>query len=83
LETVYDWVTVAIFAGLVVLFLQRSTQDEPQDKLYQYLLPSAGCALANYFGNAQLEYVAIPLIVGILAYIHYILKPFAQEEPDD
>ena len=23
METVYDWVTVAIFAGLIVLFLQR------------------------------------------------------------
>ena len=28
METVYDWVTVAIFAGLVVLFVQRSTTEE-------------------------------------------------------
>jgi hypothetical protein len=83
LETVYDWVTVAIFAGLVVLFLQRSSQEEPQDKLYEYMPPSVGCALANYFGNENLEIVAIPLIVGILAYIHYVLKPFSPAESED
>ena len=30
METPYDWITVAIFAGLVVLFMQRSTSDEVQ-----------------------------------------------------
>ena len=30
METVYDWVTVAIFAGLVVLFMQRSMSDQVQ-----------------------------------------------------
>lgn len=83
METFYDWVTVAIFAGLVVLFLQRSTQEEPQDKLYEYMPPAIGCALANYFGNENLEFVAIPLIVGILAYIYYVLKPFNSAESED
>ena len=30
METPYDWITVGIFAGLVVLFMQRSTSDEVQ-----------------------------------------------------
>ena len=33
METVYDWVTVAIFAGLIVLFLQRSVGPE-RDQLW-------------------------------------------------
>lgn len=30
METVYDWVSLAIFAGLIVLFLQRSTGDRAE-----------------------------------------------------
>ena len=83
METVYDWVTVAIFAGLVVLFLQRSSQEEPTDKLYEYFPPAVGCALANYFGNEKQDFIAIPLLVGILAYIYYVLRPFENTESED
>lgn len=76
METVYDWVTIAIFAALVVLFLQRSSEDEPRDKLYHYAPPSIGCALANYLGNEGYETVAVVLIAGIVGYIIFILKPF-------
>lgn len=76
METVYDWVTVAIFAGLVILFLQRSSQEEPQDKLYEYIPPSVGCALANYLGNEGYEIAAYALIAAIIGYIIFILKPF-------
>jgi hypothetical protein len=83
LETVYDWVTVAIFAGLVVLFLQRSAgEGPPRDSMLQYLGASAGCAVANYFGNkavggAGLPYhaLAVAVIVATLAYIHFALRP--------
>ena len=54
METVYDWVTVAIFAGLVVLFVQRSTSEEElreRDSLLLYLAAALGCAVANYLGN--------------------------------
>ena len=52
METVYDWITVAIFGALVVLFLHRSVQPgEPQDTILHYLPPSIGCAVANWFGN--------------------------------
>jgi len=27
MDTIYDWLSLAIFAGLIVLFLQRSTSD--------------------------------------------------------
>jgi hypothetical protein len=75
-KTIYDLVTVAIFAGLVILFLQRSTAPEPQDHMYQYLPPALGCMLANWLGNNGQAPLAIAVIVGVLGYIVWVLKPF-------
>ena len=83
METIYDWVTVAIFAGLVVLFLQRSSRDAPpRDSMLQYLAASAGCAVANYFGNEAVggrgtlyHLLAVGVLVATLAYIHVVLRP--------
>ena len=77
METVYDWITVAIFGGLVVLFLQRSVGDaEPQDTIYHYLPPAVGCAVANYVGNHGYGPLSAAIVVGVLAYIVVVLKPF-------
>jgi hypothetical protein len=75
METVYDWVTVAIFAGLIVLFLQRSTDEEARDSLWQYLVASVGCALANYLGNEGYHVVAVLTIAATLAYTFLVLRP--------
>ena len=79
METVYDWVTVAIFAGLVVLFVQRSTADEQpseHDSLALYLVAAVGCAVANYLGNKGIHLLAVPLILATIAFIAYFLRPF-------
>ena len=81
METIYDWVTVALFAGLIVLFLQRSsTEGEPEDSIWQYLAASVGCAVANYLGNHDdVPYhhvLAVVVLVGTVAYVWYALKPF-------
>ena len=81
METIYDWVTVAVFAGLIVLFLQRSsTEGEPQDSIWQYLAASIGCAVANYLGNHDdVPYhhvLAVAVLAGTVGYIFYALKPF-------
>jgi hypothetical protein len=89
LNTVYDWVTVAIFAGLIVLFLQRSTGERPpRDSMLQYLVASAGCAVANYFGNEAVagrgliyHFLGVGMIVATLAYIHLVLRPL--DKPTD
>jgi hypothetical protein len=80
LETVYDWVTVGIFAALVVLFLQRSTQDEPKDQLYQYFPPAIGCAVANYLGNNGYAIAALLLLGAVVGYTLFILKPFGEAD---
>lgn len=78
METVYDWVSLAIFAGLIVLFLQRST-SERADKdvsLIYYLGAGIGCAVANYFGNNGQNAIAIAILAATVGFIVYFLKPF-------
>ena len=78
MESVYDWVSLAIFAGLIVLFLQRST-GERSDKdasLLYYLAAGIGCAAANYFGNHGQDLVAIAILVATVGFIIYFLNPF-------
>lgn len=73
---------MAIFAGLIVLFLQRSSSEgEPVDSLWQYLAASAGCAIANYFGNEEQHLLAVVLLAATVGYIVFALKPFNSLQP--
>ena len=78
METVFDWVTMAIFAGLIVLFLQRSTAEVQVDKVTDYLLPAICCALGNYAGNNGHPVLAILVIATIPAYVWLVLKPLSR-----
>jgi len=92
METAYDWITMAIFAGLVLVFLQRSTGDqEPGDTIWHYLPPAIGCMIANYVGNDKSggisgaigetgrHLVALGVVAAVLAYIYYVLRPFRHQ----
>lgn len=86
METVYDWVTIAIFAGLIVLFLQRSVGPE-RDSIWPYFAASVACAVINQVGNkalddssALLHVVSVAGIAAILAFIQYFLKPFSHND---
>lgn len=77
MTTVYDWVSVTIFAGCIVLFMQRSvTGDESGDQLWHYIIASAGCAVANYLGNNGNTLIAIAVFGATLAFIWCRLRPF-------
>lgn len=80
---------MAIFAGLILLFLQRSTSEaEPTDSIWHYLPPSLGCMAANYVGNDKSgaisgaiggsgrHILAALILVGVLGYVYYVLRPF-------
>ena len=78
MDTIYDWVSLAIFAGLIVLFLQRSTSDrgEKDASILFYLAAGIGCAAGNYFGDHGQDIVAIAILVATVAFIIYFLNPF-------
>jgi hypothetical protein len=78
MKTIYDWVTLAIFAGLIVLFLQRSIGERPEKdaSLLYYLGAGVGCAVANYFGNHGQDLVAVLLLAATIGFIIFYLKPF-------
>lgn len=75
METIYDWITILGFAGLVTLFLQRSSLENPPDSVWQYLPPAIGAAACNYFGNEGQDVVAIAIGVAAVAYVFIVLKP--------
>jgi hypothetical protein len=75
MDTVWDWVTVFCFAGLVTLLLQRSSEDNPRDHLWQYAPPAVGLAVANYVGNHEMAWLAIVLLLAVGAYVALVLKP--------
>jgi len=79
METIYDWVSVLIFAALVTRFLQQSARPEATgDSLWHYLVPSLGCAAANWFGNNGWHAAAILAIATTVGYILFFLRPFAR-----
>lgn len=89
MNTIFDFVTIAIFAGLVVLFLKRSIGDdeqgavesEPEDHLWQYLVAGVGCAVANFVGNHGYVVGAVAVTVATLMFITYVLRPFPNFPP--
>jgi hypothetical protein len=69
-----------LFAGLVILFLQRSTMPEtPDDRIIHYVPPAVGCAVANWLGNQHQDGFAIVTILAVIVYVLYVLKPFKRE----
>ena len=74
LETVWDWLSLLCFAGLVTLMLQRSSEAEPRDKLWQYLPPALGFAVVNYLGNHGQPLIAGALLIAAIVYIFKVLK---------
>lgn len=74
METIWDWLTVFLFAGLATLLLQRSSEEVPRDKLWHYAPPALACAVANYLGNHGQPIIAGLLLVGVVAYVFVVLK---------
>lgn len=80
METAYDWIAIAAFAYIIVLFMQRSTSQEERkshDSLISYLIAGVGCAAINYAGNNGYHLVAIGLMAATVGFVLYALKPFS------
>lgn len=74
METIWDWITVLAFGALIVLLLSRSSQETPSDHLWQYLIPAAGCAIANQIGNHYSDVLAAAVLTLVLIYVNRVLK---------
>jgi len=85
METVWDWVTIICFGGLVVLMLQRSVEERTRDHLMEYLFPALGCAVANYLGNHYSDIGAAAVLVLVAVYVFKVLKfpPIGPNKMDD
>ena len=75
MQTVFDWLALIVFAGLAVLFLQRSVNGESMGRIVLYLPPAIGCALSNWLGNNGYPIPAVVLLVASAGYIVHVLKP--------
>jgi hypothetical protein len=74
MQTVWDWTTILIFAGLITLFLSRSSGEPRQnDSIWHYLVASVGCAITNWFGNEGILLAAVAMLAATLWYIYHFL----------
>lgn len=76
MNTIYDWLTILVFAGLVTLFLARSADPDGEDEpMVHYLVAAVGCAATNWTGNHGHDGAAAALLVTTLVYIvHFLLR---------
>lgn len=75
METPFDWLTLMVFTGLVVLLLQRSAAERPVDKLWHYAPPAIGCAVVNWLGNHGQIAIALGGLAAVIGYIYFVLRP--------
>ena len=80
MSTTWDFITLAVFAGLIVLFLQRSMDNETteRDPMWRYFVAAVGCAVTNYLGNEVSDFAAVAALIATVGFILYELHPFAQ-----
>jgi hypothetical protein len=78
MSSIYDWVSLAIFAGLIVLFLHRSTGERREEdvSLLYYLGAAVGCAVGDYLGNHDQDLFAVLVLAATLGFIFFYLSPF-------
>ncbi len=77
METAYDWITVAAFAGLVTLFLSRSLDARLEDdRLWSYFVPAAAFGAADWLGNNGKGWAAVAVAFLALGYmLRYLRLP--------
>jgi predicted branched-subunit amino acid permease len=72
METAFDILTVACFAGLVIAFFQFTTRDI--QTLMRLMISAIAFALANQMGNAGLPIFALILIVAGAGYAALVVR---------
>lgn len=78
MSTVYDFMTMGLFAALAVIFLHRSTRPEPDTHpIWMYGLAGVACATANFCGNHGYAFIAVVLMALVTGFLLWVLGLFA------
>ena len=79
MSSIYDVVSLIMFAGVALLFLQRSAAAEADPvPLWRYAVTAAGCATGDIMGNNHLPIEAVAMLAVTVAFGFAMLKPFKQ-----
>ena len=79
MKSIYDIVSMIMFAGVALLFLQRSAASEPDPApLWRYGVAAAGCAAGDVLGNNDQAIVAVAVLIATGVFSILMLKPFKQ-----
>ncbi len=77
MKSPFDLVSIIMFAGIAILFLQRSASRERDPiAVWKYGIAAIGCAVGDVMGNSGLPIPAILVFVADLIFGVVILKPF-------
>ena len=77
METAFDWISVLLFAGIALTFLQRSVKPPNfPDPALSYLPPTLGCAVGNWFGNEGYPLIAMTILVAAVGWFLHFNRPF-------
>ena len=72
MSTVYDFVTVALFASLVAVFLFLT--DRRSETVSCLLISGVSVAVANQLGNAGQGTLAVALLAAAMVYAALIVR---------
>ena len=77
MKTIYDVVSIIIFAGIAILYLHRSAADEADETaLWKYAVAAGGCAVADYLGNHDEAFASVLIFVALIVFSLVMLQPF-------
>ena len=79
MNSIFDLVSLGLFMGLAILFLQRSASPKPDPvALWRYAAAGAGCAVADILGNKGYQILADIGLFAVLVFSFTMLKPFGK-----
>jgi hypothetical protein len=79
LKSVFDVVTLGLFAGLAILYLQRSASAEPDPvPIWKYGIAAVGCGVADYLGDHDQQIASILVFAAVVIFSLAMLHPFSR-----
>ena len=77
MTTIYDFLSVGIFAIVAFVYLQRSVKPPSwKDNTLDYVLCAIGCAGGNWLGNEGYHLAAIAVLALVCVLFTVRLHPF-------